>query len=94
MVHSRRLTSQQLEVSKTTKTLIKPRKSEKKPNKKKPIKTLKNPAGSVRFWFYKQKPKKPNQTETGKKSSRTGKTEPNQFEPVFSLKKPNRNRSV
>ena len=90
------------------------------PKKKpiKPIKFLKNPTGSVRFRFYKQKTEKtePNQNrqKTRKKPSQTGKTEPNRkkpsqnrenraktgktepnlFEPVFALKKPNRNRSV
>jgi hypothetical protein len=59
-----------LVVSKKTKKPIKPRKPEKKPKKPnrkkpiKPIKILKKPAGSVRFWFYKQKTKK---------------TEPNRF---------------
>jgi hypothetical protein len=55
---------------------------------------LKKLAGSVRFWFYKQKNRKnqtePNRQKTGKKPSQTEKTEPNRFEPVFSLKKPNR----
>jgi hypothetical protein len=62
---------------------------------------LKKPTGSVRFRFFKPgtgktelnrtepeknraKPKKPSQTEP--KPSQTGKTEPNRFEPVFSLK--------
>jgi hypothetical protein len=83
------------------------RENRKKPNRKKkpikPINFLKKPAGSVRFRFYKQKTEKtePNQTETDKKPekklSQTKKTEPNRFEPVFSLKnrtEPNRNRSV
>ena len=59
-------------------------------------------AGSVRFWFYKQKTKKtelsPNRakpqkpSQTGKNRAKTEKTEPNwktepnQFEPVFVLK--------
>jgi len=54
----------------------------KKPNsKKKPIKTLKKPTGSVRFQFYKPKTEKtePNQTEKNrakpKKPSHTKKTE-------------------
>jgi len=55
-------------VSKKTGKPIKPRKPEKKitektePKKKpiKPIIFLKKPAGSVRFRFYKKKPKKPN----------------------------------
>jgi hypothetical protein len=66
------------------------------------------------FGFISKKPKKrtetkknlktPSQTEKMKpnqknRASQTGKTEPNQFEPVFALKKPNRteqnrNRSV
>jgi len=76
--------------------------------KKKPIKILKKPTGSVRFRFFKsgtgktepnrtgKKPEKtePNRAKT-KKPSQTEKTEPNRFEPVFSLKnrtEPNRNR--
>jgi hypothetical protein len=69
---------------------------------------LKKLAGLVRFQFYKQKTEKTepnrNRQKTGKKPSQTGKTEPkpektektepNRSEPVFSLKKPNRNRSV
>jgi len=58
---------------------------------------LKKRAGSVRFRFYKQKTEKTepnrNRQKTGKKPSqnrknraKTGKTEPNWFEPVFSLK--------
>jgi hypothetical protein len=50
-------------------------------------------AGSVRFSFISKKLKKPNRTKTGKnrkKPSQTGKTEPNQLEPVFALKKQNR----
>ena len=52
-----------LGVSKKTEKLIKPRKLEKKITektepKKKPIKILKNPVGSVRFRFYKQKTEK------------------------------------
>jgi hypothetical protein len=48
----------------------------KKPNrKKKPIKFLKKPAGSVRFRFYKQKTKK---TEPNRNRQKTRKkTEPN-----------------
>jgi hypothetical protein len=42
----------------------------------KPIKFLKKLAGSVRFWFYKQKNRKnqtePNRQKTGKKPSQTG----------------------
>jgi len=94
-----------LRVSKKTKKPIKPRKPEKKITektepKKKPIKLLKKPAGSVRFWFYKQKTKKTesnrNWKKTEPKPSQTGKPEPNkkkpsqnranQFEPIFSLK--------
>jgi hypothetical protein len=68
-------------VSKKTEKLIKPRKPEKNNRtEKKPIKILKKPTRSVRF--YKQKTKK---TEPKPK-----KTEPNRFEPVFALKKPNR----
>jgi len=66
---------------------------------------LKKLAGSVRFRFYKQKtePNRKNRAKTGKnrakteKSSQTGTTEPNRFEPVFALKnrtEPNQNRSV
>jgi hypothetical protein len=63
---------------------------------------LKKPAGSVQFRFYKQKTRKtePKSKKTGKKPSqnrenraktrknraKTEKTEPNRFEPVFSLK--------
>jgi Ulp1 family protease len=78
-------------VSKKTGKLIKPRK---------PIKFLKKPAGSVRFYKQKTKKTKSNRTETDKKQSqtekteqnrenraKTGKTEPNWFEPVFALKK-------
>jgi hypothetical protein len=84
-------------VSKKTEKLIKPRKLEKKITektepKKKPIKILKNPVGSVRF--YKQKTEK---TEPNRIRKNREKTEPkpekpsqNRFEPVFSLKKPNR----
>jgi len=49
----------------------------KKPNRKKkpikPIKILKKPAGSVRFWFYKQKTEK---TEPNRNRAKTEKTEP------------------
>ena len=67
---------------------------------------MKKPASSVRFRFYKQKTEKTesNRTETDKKPektepnqknrAKTKKTEPNRFEPVFAIKKPNRNRSV
>jgi len=48
--------------------------------KKKPIRILKKPTGSVRF--YKPESKKPNR----KKLSQTGKTKSNWFEPVFVLK--------
>ena len=74
---------------------IKSRKPEKKPIK--PIKFLEKPAFSVRFRFYNKKTK--NRTETDKKpekiepnqknrakTEKTGKTEPNRFEPVFALK--------
>jgi hypothetical protein len=77
-------------MSKKIEKLIKSRKSKKKiiektePKKKliKPIKILKKPAGSVQFWFYKQKTE-PNRTDknrkkTESKPSQTGKTEPNQ----------------
>jgi hypothetical protein len=49
---------------------------------------LKKPAGSVRFGFISRKSKKLNRTEPKpeKNRAKTGKTEPNQFEPVFSLK--------
>ena len=63
----------------------------------------------VWFWFYKPetKKKKPNQTQTEKnqakpsqnrakqkKPSKTEKTEPNRFEPIFVVKKQNWNQSV
>jgi hypothetical protein len=57
---------------------------------------LKKPAGSVWFRFYKQKTNQNRQktrkkTEPNRKNrAKTGKTEPNRFEPVFALKKPNR----
>jgi hypothetical protein len=62
---------------------------------------LKKPVGSVRFYKQKtektelnrteSKPKKPGQNEPNRENrGKTGKTEPNRFEPVFSLKKPNR----
>jgi hypothetical protein len=65
--------------------------------KKKPIKILKKPAGSVWFGFYKPKTektepnlnrKKPsqNQQKTEPKPSQTKKTKSNQFEPDFVLK--------
>jgi hypothetical protein len=44
---------------------------------------LKKPANLVRF--YKQKTKK-TEPKQKKKRAKTGKTEPNRFEPVFSLK--------
>jgi len=70
-----------IEVSKKIKKPRKQKKKLKKPNsKKKPIRILKKPIGSVQF--YKSESKKPNR----KKLSQTGKTEPNQFEPVFVLK--------
>jgi hypothetical protein len=57
---------------------------------------LKNPTGSVRFRFYKQKTKKtePNQNrqKTRKKPSQTGKTEPNRKKPSQNRKKPSQNR--
>jgi len=76
-----------LGVSKKTGKPIKPRKPEKKPNRKKnpikPIKFLKKPAGSVRFRFYNQKTKK---TEPNRNRKKIGKkTEPNR-------KKPSQNR--
>jgi hypothetical protein len=69
----------------------------KKPNrKKKLIKILKKPAGSVWFRFYKQKTEK---TETGKKTQakpkKSSQNRKNRAKPVFALKtEPNRNRSV
>jgi hypothetical protein len=56
----------------------------------KPIKILKKPTGSVRFWFFK----------LGTGRTEWKKTEPNRknraklVEPVFALKKPSRNQSV
>jgi len=87
-----------LGVSKKTGKPIKPRKPKKKITektepKKKLIKFLKKPAGSVRFRFYKQKTEK---TEP-KPTKNREKTEPNRFEPVSALKnrtEQNRNRSV
>ena len=69
-------------MSKKTKKLIKPRKlkkkitvkTEPKKNPIKPIKILKKPAGSVRF--YKQKTKRIEPNRNRKKPSQTGKTEP------------------
>jgi hypothetical protein len=67
---------------------------------------LKKLVSSVRFRFYKQKTEpNRNRQKTGKKNwaktepnrknrAKTEKTKPNRFEPVFALKKPNRNRSV
>jgi hypothetical protein len=86
-------------VFKKTKKPIKSRKLKKPNRKKKPIKILKKPTGSVRFRFFKPGTGKtePNRKKTGKKPSQTEKTEPNRFEPIFSLKnqtEPNRNRSV
>jgi hypothetical protein len=47
---------------------------------------LKKPTGSVLFRFYKPETEKtesnPNKKKPGKKPKQTGKTEPNQFEPV------------
>jgi hypothetical protein len=72
-------------VSKKTEKLIKPRKLEKKITektepKKKPIKILKNPVGSVRFRFYKQKTEKTepnrNRKKQEKNRAKTGKTKP------------------
>ena len=78
--------------------------------KKKPIKILKKPTGSVRFSFISLKPKKSNQTQTEKNQAKPGKnrakTKLNQAKPSqtekpsqtslnrFCPKKPNRNRSV
>jgi hypothetical protein len=72
----------------------KTRKKLKKSNReKKPIKIFKKPAGSIRF--YKPKTEKTNRIGPKlKKTEPNQKTEPNRFEPVFVLKKPNRNRSV
>jgi hypothetical protein len=57
----------------------------KKPNK--PIKILKNPAGSVRFRFYKPKTEKTEPNPNRKKpESNWQKTESNRFELVFVLK--------
>jgi hypothetical protein len=58
----------------------------------KPIKFLKKPAGSVRFRFYNQKPKKPNRTETDKKPSQTEKTEPKPEKTEPKPEKPSQNR--
>jgi hypothetical protein len=74
-------------VRKKTKKL---RKLEKKNNrknrtvKKKPIKILKKPTVSVRF--YKPKTEKTEPNPNRKKPSQTEKTEPNRFELVFVLK--------
>ena len=56
---------------------------------------MKKLAGSVRFWFYKQKNRKnqtePNRQKTGKKPSQTEKTEPNRKKPSQTGKtEPNR----
>jgi hypothetical protein len=52
---------------------------------------LKKPTGTVWFWFYKSKTEKTepnlNKKKPGKNPSQTEKTESNQFEPVFVLKK-------
>jgi len=94
-----------LGVSKKTRKPIKPRKPEKnnrknwteKKNRLNRLNFWKN--RPVRFRFYKQKPKKPNRTEPKPTKNRAKpsqnrakpeKTEPNRFEPVFSLQKPNR----
>jgi hypothetical protein len=79
-------------VSKKIGKPIKPRRPEKKPKKlnrkKKPIKLsnfLKKLAGSVRFWFYKQRTKKTepnrNRQKTGKNRAKTEKTEPKPRKP-------------
>jgi hypothetical protein len=56
-----------------------------KKNSIKPIKILKKPTGSVRFWFYKPETEKPEPnpnkkklSQTGKKRAKLEKTEPNQ----------------
>jgi hypothetical protein len=64
----------------------KPRKPEKPNREKKPIKILKKPTSSVRFWFYKSETEKieSNRTQaekTRKKLSQTGKNRA-RFEPV------------
>jgi len=69
-----------LGVNKKIEKLIKPRKPEKKiiektEPKKKPIKILKKPAGSVRFRFYKQKTKK---TEPKPKKTKPNRKKPSQ----------------
>ena len=94
-----------LGASKKTGKPIKPRKPEKKTEKTEPkfFFFLKKPAGSVRFRFrfYNQKTEKtePNRTEpkptknlkkTEPDPKNRAKTDPNWFEPVFALKKPNR----
>jgi hypothetical protein len=105
-VDGERLTTlPQVGVSKKIKKPIKPRKLEKNNRKNqtvkkkpiKPIRILKKPTGSVQFQFYKPETEKielnPNRKKnepSRKKPSQTEKTEPNQFEPVFVLKKPNR----
>jgi hypothetical protein len=78
---------------KTGKQIIEKTELWKKPIK--PIKILKKRAGLVQFRFISLKPKKPNRN--WKNPSQTGKTEPNRFEQVFSLKNRtelNQNRSV
>ena len=61
---------------KKTEKPIKPRKPK---NKKKQLEFLKNQPVRFGFGFISLKLKKSNQTQTGKKPSQTGKTEPNQF---------------
>jgi hypothetical protein len=48
--------------------------------KKKPIRILEKPTGSVWFWFYKIETEK---TESNPNRKKPEKTEPNQFELVF-----------
>ena len=65
-------------------------KSPKKPNREKNrlnrLKFQKKPTGSIRFRFY--------TPETEKTEPKPKKTDPNWFELVFVLNKPNQNRSV
>jgi len=90
-------------VSKKIGKPIKPRRPEKKPKKlnrkKKPIKLsnfLKKLAGSVRFWFYKQRTKKTepnrNRQKTGKKPSQTGKNRAKTEKTEPKPRKPSQNR--
>jgi hypothetical protein len=77
----------QLGVTKKLEKSVKLEKKQKKNQtmKKKLIRILKKPTGSVRFWFYKPKTKKlnPNRKKIGKKPSQI---EKNRAKPIFVLK--------